>query len=353
MPRGCSICREGAKLVLFVTGVCDSSCFYCPLSAERAGLDVVFADEMPVLDESDILIEARSIDAKGAGLSGGDPLCRLDRTVRYIRLLKEDMGNDFHVHLYTARTYLDNSDIDRLVGAGLDEIRFHPQRDDWSGVKRAVDAGLETGLEVPAIPGRLDNLKRVAEKGEKVGVSFLNINELEASETNFGTLRSMGMVLASMDGASIRGSIDVARELIQWAAAELGLSVHFCSASFKDGVQMKRRLLRRLENTIREFEIQQEDEPILVLGIIRAPHGRLLSNEDLSRIRNILTTRFEVPDELVCIDLQRNRIETAAWILEEIAHDLKRVLGHEEQVEIGVAREYPTWDRLQVEFEPL
>ncbi|MHA1938285.1 MAG: radical SAM protein, partial [Candidatus Thorarchaeota archaeon] len=48
MPTGCKMCARGSKMVLFVTGICDSACFYCPLSQDKAGNDVVFADEMPV-----------------------------------------------------------------------------------------------------------------------------------------------------------------------------------------------------------------------------------------------------------------------------------------------------------------
>jgi len=73
-PLGCQLCAEGSKMVLFVTGLCDSSCYYCPLSQSKTGRDVVFADEMPVSDKRDILFEARAIMSRGAGISGGDPL---------------------------------------------------------------------------------------------------------------------------------------------------------------------------------------------------------------------------------------------------------------------------------------
>ncbi len=78
LPPGCRICLQGASLVLFVTGVCERSCSYCPLSEERAGRDVVFADEQPVAGMQDILEEAHSIGALGTGITGGEPLLKLD-----------------------------------------------------------------------------------------------------------------------------------------------------------------------------------------------------------------------------------------------------------------------------------
>ncbi|TFH07450.1 MAG: 4Fe-4S cluster-binding domain-containing protein, partial [Candidatus Thorarchaeota archaeon] len=104
LPRGCKLCAKGSKMVLFVTGLCDSSCYYCPLSEEKAGIDVIFADEMPVTNEQNIIYETDAIRGEGAGISGGDPLCTLERTLDYIRLLKSKYGKEFHIHLYTSKT---------------------------------------------------------------------------------------------------------------------------------------------------------------------------------------------------------------------------------------------------------
>ncbi|HKZ63215.1 MAG TPA: 4Fe-4S cluster-binding domain-containing protein, partial [Thermoplasmata archaeon] len=87
LPEGCRLCEEGAKMVLFVTGLCSYHCFYCPVSDEKMYKDVMFADEMRVERDEDVLAEARAIRAKGAGITGGDPMEAMDRLCHYLRLL--------------------------------------------------------------------------------------------------------------------------------------------------------------------------------------------------------------------------------------------------------------------------
>jgi pyruvate formate-lyase activating enzyme-like uncharacterized protein len=354
LPLGCNLCRKGSKMVLFVTGLCDSSCYYCPISQEKSGRDVVFADEMPVVDEADILFEAKAINGEGAGISGGDPLCDLDRTLKYIRLLKQEFGSNFHIHLYTSQTDVSEDVLRRLQDAGLDEIRFHPQTNDWSGIRRSIETNMVVGIEVPAIPGKQADLKKIAQRAEEIGVSFLNINELEASETNFDRLVSMGMRLTNMESASIEGSASTAKEVLEWSEDGLqNLSVHFCSARFKDSVQMRRRLERRLVQTIRNFEERDEQDPLLIVGLVRAVHGRKLECEQLALIHTVLQNQFDVPTDLMNIDETRRRVEVAPWVIEEISEQLKEILIDIEDLEIGIAFEYPTWDRLQTMFNPL
>ena len=353
-PLGCQLCAEGSKMVLFVTGLCDSSCYYCPLSQSKTGRDVVFADEMPVSDKRDILFEARAIMSRGAGISGGDPLCRIGRTLEYIQLLKDEFGPEYHTHLYTSQTDISEVDLKRLMNAGLDEIRFHPQTDDWSGIQRAIEMGILVGIEVPALPDDEMRLIEVAKRAERMGVAFLNINELEASETNFERLVSLGMKLTSMESASIEGSASTALSVLDWSKENLqNLSVHFCSARFKDSIQMRNRLERRLKQTIREFEERDDSDPLVILGIVRARHGSELSTSDLKSIYHLLVTQFDVPKNLLNLDDERKRIEIAPWVLEEIVDSFRDSISGIAEIEIGIAFEYPTWDRFQTLFDPL
>ncbi|MBD3405483.1 MAG: radical SAM protein [Candidatus Lokiarchaeota archaeon] len=352
LPLGCRFCSNGSKMVLFVTGLCDSSCYYCPLSIGKREKDLVFADEMPVKSYGDILFEAKAINAEGVGISGGDPLCVFDRTVSYIRQLKESFGEKFHIHLYTCHTDVEEIALEELRSAGLDEIRFHPQTQNWSGIETALKLDLMTGIEIPVIPGKLDSTKKLLQRAEALSVSFVNLNELEASETNFARLRKLGFQLTDLAYSSILGSKEDAISLIQWGEKNLEtLSLHFCSATFKDSVQMRNRLSRRIERTIREFEEQDADEPLVILGVIRSTHGSTLSDENIDHIVSVLHEYFEVPMNLMNRDYVRSRIEIAPWILEEISLDIRALFSI--PLEIGIVYEYPTWDRLQVLFEPV
>lgn len=354
LPLGCRFCATGSKMVFFITGLCDSSCYYCPLSEEKAGKDVVFADEMPVFSEDDVLLEIDAIQGEGAGISGGDPLCTLDRTLHYIRLLKKTYGSDFHIHLYTSKNALNQDTVKQLVGAGLDEIRFHPQNNDWSGIENAVSSRIKVGIEVPAIPSEFEKLKEIAERAETIGVAFLNINELEASETNFHSLTSLGMRLTDLGSASIQGSESTARQLLEWASTNLKqISIHFCSTRYKDGVQLRNRLERRLRQTIRPFEERDESEPLLILGIIRAPYGFSLDIQQLHKIQSILQDRLGISSSDFNLDLKRMRIELAPCILDTMSRNIKNSLKEFGLLEIGLSYEYPSWDRLQTLFEPI
>lgn len=264
---GCTLCREGAKLVLFVTGRCDRDCWYCPLSTERKGTDRVWANDREVAQDDDLLAEARAMSALGTGVTGGDPLLALDRVVRYCRLLRTTFGPDHQIHLYTGRAPSGN-ELTALAGL-VDEIRLHPPHEEWEriletpypdAIRRARALGFAVGIEVPSLPG-IEGLRPLLPL-----VDFFNINELEWGEASADGMRSRGLVLADTLGNAVSGARD-------WAAPLLGHEkVRYCSSSFKDAVQLRERMIRIAVNTARPFDEVTEDGTV-VYGTIRPANG--------------------------------------------------------------------------------
>lgn len=342
LPKGCQLCRQGRKMVMLVTGLCKYSCFFCPLSQKKKDKDVIYANEKLVEKDEDVFYEAKTIDALGSGITGGDPLEVLDRSLHYIDILKKEFGEDHHIHLYTA--YIPDKEIlDKLGNAGLDEIRFHVPFNHWekmsgseyeNSIKEALKTDMAVGVEVPVFPDLKKELKILTKHLNALGVHFLNLNELEYSETNWDGLKARHYEIRHETSNAIKGSQWVADEVLK--EIDTTMSLHYCSSRFKDGVQLRRRIKRRAKNTKKKSDIVT-DEGLFIKGVIEC--------EDLKGVYDHIKKSFRIPDELIHIDKEKNRIEIAPWILEEIHEKI--------QYPCYIVEEYPTADRLEVERRPL
>src|SRR3989344_4323951 len=88
IAEGCKYCVKGRKLVLFISGICKIGCYYCSLSEKRKNRNIIWANEIECNSIKDVIEEAKESNATGAGITGGDPLLFLDRTLRYAKALK-------------------------------------------------------------------------------------------------------------------------------------------------------------------------------------------------------------------------------------------------------------------------
>ncbi len=263
LPKGCKLCMQGLKSVLFITGVCRDNCFYCPISSLKKGRDITYINEVMVRDVKDVLLEVDASGSAGVGITGGDPLTCVDRVAKVITELKDFFGSEFHIHLYTSGTLLNAVMMDRLVRAGLDELRIHViNRDSWKALRIAVDYPIDVGIENPVLPNSYSRLKYLVMKAAEIGVSFINLNELEVSESNRENLLLRGFRISN-NGITVEGSEDTALRIIRWAKREgIKVSIHYCPARFKDAVQFRRRMELRGRRTRRPYEV-------LVDGIIK------------------------------------------------------------------------------------
>ena len=117
---------------------------------------------------------------------------------------------------------------------------------------------------------------------------------------------------------------------------ERRVTVHFCSSSFKDVVQLRNRIKRRARRVASKRDLVT-DEGLLIKGIIE--------NVDPLEVAERLRTEFGVPPAMMFPDLDRRRLEVAPWILEELYPELG--------LECYIIEVYPTADALEVERRPL
>ncbi|MDM7274947.1 MAG: radical SAM protein [Thermoprotei archaeon] len=269
LARGCELCYPGAKAVVFVSGACDDSCFYCPVSRARLYSEVMFVNEEPVSTVGEVVIEVLRMGARGASITGGDPLAALDRTVAVVGALKEGLGQAFHIHLYTTGRQASIDSLRVLARVGLDEIRFHPVNVKFlKAVEKAKSVGLEVGVEIPIAPGLEEWAIRVISEAYSRGASFVNLNEMEFVEPNAENLLARGYRESRLRPFTVEGALEAAMKVLEWAGENSKIPVHFCPAPFKDSIQTRNRF-KRLAKLDRAWYEHPTRDGTLIWGELR------------------------------------------------------------------------------------
>ncbi len=332
--KGCKYCVQGKKLVLFVSGKCSRTCKYCSLSNKRKNIDKTWANERECKNISEILEEAKESHAFGAGITGGDPLLCLGKTLKFVKALKKKFGKKFHIHIYLP-TNLVTLDKLRKLSRYIDEVRFHPK---LLGNEKIIEGELEKislagkfwkreniGIEIPMFPEKVQEtfyfIKSVSEL-----VGFVNLNELEISDTNFNFIKLRYKL--NNDTYTIKNSREAGLEILKRCEKErLGLKVHLCTARTKNLFQYKNRIKLR---DILPFGFRTKEGSVRYFAIY------LKNKEELDRFRkHIVGMEFY-------FDKKKNRI-----ILSEKSGRRAFLLGYVvERVE-----ELPTFDAIELERE--
>jgi len=324
IAEGCKYCVKGEKLVLFVTGICKRNCWYCSLSNKRKNKDVIFANERKCKNIKELFEEVKESRVTSAGITGGDPLLFLPRTIKFASELKKRFGKEFHIHIYLPTKFVTAEKLEKLSKV-VDEIRFHPEflinkniiNED---VKKISLAGLfwnkpNIGIELPLIPDKKEEVVNFILK-IKDYIGFVNLNEFELSDTNFDivtkdyTLKKGGYV--------IKGSLEAGRWILnELKRKKINLKVHLCTAELKNQHQFRNRLKK---HKILPYGKRTEDGTVIYLITKRKLTGKGKFYDKKKR-RTILS--------------------------ESVA---KKLLG---KYKITRVEEFPTHDRIEVEEEEI
>jgi uncharacterized protein len=316
--NGCKFCLKGQKLVLFIGGKCSRKCWYCSLSEGRKNSTQMWANERPCKSTSDIIKEAIDSNAKGAGITGGDPLVYFSETIKAAKALKKKFGKSFHIHIYLPLNLVSKEKLTALEKY-IDEVRFHlsfvaeetseeKNKEEIEKIKLASSIfGKEnTGIELPLLPEKSPEIISFIKTLEP-HISFVNLNEFELSDTNFQQVTKNYTL--NQDTYTISKSIESGRQILTHFKNSK-LQMHLCTAKTKNHHQYHNRLLRHSilpygkrtsEATVVYFTIISENLKQTAKELkkytkhfhIDKPHNRILLKE--SEVQKIYKTKqFEI-----------------------------------------------------------
>lgn len=242
---GCDFCGKGDWSCLFINGICNARCFYCPSTQDRKGLPMTSTLEFAT--PTDYVDYVRTFDIRAVSFSGGEPFMTFDRVVQYLKTLRAKISPPLYVWIYTNGLLVTEDKLKILRDHGLDEIRFDLSADHYrlDALKKAKGIIPCVTVEIPAIPEDLEKTKQVLKPLYDEGVNFLNLHQLRCTPYNLPRLIKRGYTFVHGPGVTVLETELAALELIRHALANnIALPINYCSFAFRHQFQRAGALKR-------------------------------------------------------------------------------------------------------------
>lgn len=243
LPESCKPCLEGRGSNVCVTTRCTRDCFFCFNPQPRADAMSIHGRSVSSNAEAGDLL--KSLAVRSVGLSGGEPLLALNRTLSLLQTFRDELGPEARLDLYTNGDLLTPTIARVLKKSGLDGARINLVANgfDLKPVLAAFSAGLSAEIEIPVIPRQARRLKALILELDAMGVSHLILHELFVCGQNSEKMRRLGYSAAPgsedsrLSWAPVAGSFETALGLLLFAQAHAKkLSVYFCSCGTQNWI---------------------------------------------------------------------------------------------------------------------
>jgi pyruvate formate-lyase activating enzyme-like uncharacterized protein len=238
ISKGCQICGSGKWSCLFITNKCNANCFYCPAPQEQ--------DEKPSTqgldfeNPHDYAEYINHFGFEGVSFSGGEPLLYFDRTLEYLKVLRQRCNPNLYIWLYTNGILADKSKLQALANENLNEIRFDIGATGFSLDKVKLAKGIipVITIEIPSIPEEKEKIISLLPQMIEAGVTNLNLHHLRLTQHNVSKLIKKNYNIISSERPLVAESEMAALDIII-KAQKLGLEIgiNYCSFHFKNRFQ--------------------------------------------------------------------------------------------------------------------
>jgi pyruvate formate-lyase activating enzyme-like uncharacterized protein len=269
LSPGCRRCAAQAWSCLFISGRCNGRCFYCP-TPQNAD-DPPMSGSVTFPRAADYAAYVRFFGFDGASISGGEPFLEFEKSLDYVRTLRQTCGPDLHIWLYTNGMLATGDKLRRLAQAGLDEIRFDIGATDYDlcHVRKASGIVPTVTVEIPAVPEEEGRLLRLLPELHRAGVSHLNLHQLRLTPHNARHLLEREYTFVHGPKVTVLESELCALRLVAASARDdLPLAVNYCSFVYKH------RFQAAASRTRFGARLLDEHEALTASGFIRTVQTR-------------------------------------------------------------------------------
>ena len=238
ISKGCEICGSGKWNCLFITNRCNANCFYCP--AQQQNDETPSAQGMDFENPEEYAHFIKYFGFQGMSISGGEPLLFFNRSVEYLRKVKEIAGGDIFTWLYTNGILAGKEKMKILSDAGLNEIRFDIGATSLKLDKINFAKGVipNITIEIPAIPEEKERIKLLLPEMIKAGVNNLNLHQLRLTKHNARNIVKRGYTIINAEKPIVLESELAALEIMGFAKENsLKIGINYCSFFFKHRFQ--------------------------------------------------------------------------------------------------------------------
>jgi pyruvate formate-lyase activating enzyme-like uncharacterized protein len=295
---GCRMCGSGTWSCLFINGMCNGRCFYCP--TEQRSSDVPTTSSIQFKDPRDYVDYLSKFDFKGVSISGGEPFLTFDRTLRFITAVKRRFGDAIYLWLYTNGIKVTREKLLQLRDAGVDEIRFNIGATHYrlDHVRAAVSIIDHVTVEIPAVPEAYDVLTEKVREMKDMGVTFLNLHQIRCTPYNYKHLLDRKYTFLHGPAITVLESELTALRLLHYVIAEnIGLPVNYCSLVYRNRFQTtggRRRAAVRIKRPYEDITAAGMIRSLSVRGnreAIGRQADRLRSRQDAEGLWHLDTTQ--------------------------------------------------------------
>lgn len=242
LSPGCRACVNGAWSCIYMNTLCTRHCFYCPQDrqAESKGWLPLTDRQFRFRSPSEYVQYLEAFPFEGIGFSGGEPFLVFDRLTDYIEGVRRAFGARHYIWVYTNGDLVTEDNLKRLKDVALDELRFDLSAAgyEFGPVALAVKYIDTVTIEIPAIPEDLGTVKSALGTMQGLGVKFLNLHQLMATEHNAGALADRKYSITNLANHKshlpvVESELSALELLRHGLEAGAGVGINYCSRHYK------------------------------------------------------------------------------------------------------------------------